>query len=224
MPGLTYLRMMCEEFPDVEVVKSFNDPLKFISEVKSVEFDFCILDIEMPGMSGLDVAKSLNGKPVIFTTAYKEYAAEAFDLEAVDYIRKPVKKDRLEKAIQKAGQLIQKNTSDKNYLQLNTSKGKSLIQSDQLIYITTSETDKRDKLFLMEDGKKITVKNISFDALIEKLPAELFCRINKKEIIARKTVRFFTHDEVTVSFNGLSEKKLVLSDIYSDDLVRKAQH
>ncbi|MCH5688586.1 response regulator [Niabella sp. W65] len=64
-----------------------------MSELSRLEFDFCILDIEMPEMNGLQVAALLNGRPVVFTTAYKEYAAEAFDLDAVDYIRKPVKRN-----------------------------------------------------------------------------------------------------------------------------------
>ena len=84
LPGLTYLKMICEQVPGVEVVRAFNDPLKFIAESEQLDFDLCILDIEMPQMSGLEVARLLAGKPVIFTTAYKEYAAEAFDLNAID--------------------------------------------------------------------------------------------------------------------------------------------
>lgn len=102
LPGLTYLKMLCEQIPGLSVVKSFNDPSRFLEEFPSLDFDLCIIDIEMPQFDGLKVANLLQGKAVIFATAYKEYAAEAFDLNAVDYLRKPVSLDRLKRAIDKA--------------------------------------------------------------------------------------------------------------------------
>jgi two-component SAPR family response regulator len=120
--GLTYLKMLCEQIPEVDVVKAFNHPEVFLAEVPKLEFDLCILDIEMPGMNGLQIANLLNGKPVIFTTAYKEYAAEAFDLNAVDYVRKPVKKERLQQALLKAENRILNKNQDKQFIQLNTAK------------------------------------------------------------------------------------------------------
>ena len=77
LPGLAYLKMLCEQIPKLEVVKAFNNPQLFLEELSSLEFDLCILEVEMPGMNGLQVANLLKGKPVIFATAYKDYAAEA---------------------------------------------------------------------------------------------------------------------------------------------------
>jgi DNA-binding LytR/AlgR family response regulator len=222
LPGLTYLRMLCEQFPNVEVVKSFNDPIKFIEDAANLEYDFCILDIEMPGMSGLEIAQKIRNKPVIFTTAYKEYAAEAFDLEAIDYIRKPITKERLEKAVGKAVQLIGKTKEGKQFVQLNTNKGKALLFFDQVVYITTAENDKRDKEIYLQDGTHLLAKNISFDQLLQQLPAHQFCRINKKEVIALDPVRFFVHDEITLSMPGAGEKKFSLSENYKSEFLRKA--
>src|SRR4051812_21638006 len=157
--------MMCEQLPGVEVVKAFNDPHKFITATRTLNFDLCIIDIEMPGLNGLEVAKLLSGKPVIFTTAYREYAAEAFDLNAVDYIRKPIQKERLEKAIRKASEKLQASTKQRSFVQLNSSKGKSLIFFDQLLFITTSAADKRDKIAWLNDGEELLLKNISFSQL-----------------------------------------------------------
>jgi DNA-binding LytR/AlgR family response regulator len=222
LPGLTYLRMLCEQFSNLEVVKSFNDPAKFVADAGTLDFDFCILDIEMPGMSGLEVARQLKGKPVIFTTAYKEYAAEAFDLEAIDYIRKPITRERLEKAINKATQALSKPEEEKQFIQLNTSKGRALVFFDQVLYITTSDTDKRDKEFFMQEGQKILVKNVSFDFLLQQLPAKQFCRVNKKEIISLQAVRFFVHDEIMVSLATNGEKKLSLGENYRNEFLAKA--
>ena len=77
--GLKYLKMLCEQIDDIEVVKAFVDPELFINELDNLEFDFCILDIEMPKINGLQVANLLQNKPFIFATAYKEYATDAFD-------------------------------------------------------------------------------------------------------------------------------------------------
>jgi len=222
LPGLTYLKMMCEQIAGIEVVRAFNDPLKFIDESKEVDFDLAIIDIEMPQLNGLEVAQRLAGKPVIFTTAYKEYAAEAFDLNAVDYIRKPIQKERLEKAILKAAEKIATSTSKKQFIQLNTNKGKSLLFFDQLLFITTSAIDKRDKIAHLENGVELLLKNIPFPKLLAVLPEKDFCQINKKEIIAVKIISFFTHNEITS--NILIDNKPLrfsLSEIYKSDFLKK---
>lgn len=215
LPGLTYLKMMCEQLPGVEVVRAFNDPLRLVQESKQVDFDLCILDIEMPGLNGLEVAQQLQGKPVIFTTAYKEYAAEAFDLNAVDYIRKPIQKERLEKAMQKAAEQIQYQQAGKPFIQLNSSMGKSLLFFDQLLLVSSAGVDKRDKIAWLENGEQLLLKNISFPQLLTVLPGHQFCQVNKKEIIALKTVTFFSHNEITTSIikNG-KPLRVSLSDSY----------
>jgi len=223
LPGLTYLKMMCEQISGLEVVKAFNDPLKFITGSRTLDFDLCILDIEMPGLNGLEVAQLLSGKPVIFTTAYREYAAEAFDLNAVDYVRKPIQKERLEKAIQKAAQKLKIGNAGKSFIQLNTSKGKSLIFFDQLLFITTAQADKRDKIARLENGEELLLKNISFSQLLSLLPAKDFCQVNKKEIIALKTIDFFIHDEITscILRNG-KPIRFALSGTYKNNFLERA--
>jgi two-component system LytT family response regulator len=226
IPGLTYLRMMCEQIPHVEVVKAFNDPLKLIEEAGQLEFDLCILDIEMPGLNGLQVAHLLKGKPVIFTTAYKDHAAEAYDLEAIDYIRKPVQKERLEKALQKASDLLSGLKSEKQFVQLNTNKGKTLLYFNQVSLITTAERDKRDKLVILENKEELILKNISFEQLLSFLPPDDFCRVNKKDILALKVVKFFTHDEIITTLYDSSgnEFKITLGDNYRKEFIQKTIH
>lgn len=102
LPGLTYLKMLCEQIPELEIVKTFNNPEKLLSDIPDLDFDLLISDIEMPGMDGLHLAEILENKLVIFCTAYKDYAADAFNIDAVDYITKPVKLERLQKAVSKA--------------------------------------------------------------------------------------------------------------------------
>lgn len=223
IPGLTYLKMLCEQLQDLEVVKAFNSPLYFLEELPKLEFDFCILDIEMPEMNGLQVASLLKGKPVIFTTAYKEYAAEAFDLDAVDYVRKPVKKERLQQAVDKVKHRLESKNQGARFVQLNTDKGKALIYFDQLLYIKASEVDSRDKWALLADRSSVTFKNISFERLQELLPKEDFVRINKKEMISLKTVQTFLSDEITTKITMASGAllKLVLSEAYRKEFIQR---
>lgn len=225
LPGLTYLKMLCEQLPELEVVKAFNSPDIFLKEVPNLDFDLCILDIEMPAMNGLHVANLLQGKPIIFVTAYKEFAAEAFDLDAIDYVRKPVKKERLQQAIQKAASRISKSSSTKNFVQLNTDKGKALLFFDQVGYIKTSDSDSRDKTVQLLDGTILTLKNISFEKLLEVLPSDQFSRVNKKELVAIKSVHFFSHEEITTNIPQTSGKPLVLtlSESYRQEFIGKVR-
>ncbi len=223
LPGLSYLKLLCEQIPELEVVRAFNDPELFLKEISRLDFDLCILDIEMPGTNGVQIAKRLKGKPVIFTTAYKEYATDAFDLDAIDYIVKPVKFERLKQAVGKAIQRTTIDSKPERFIRINTAKGNALIYFDQLTYVRTSEIDSRDKIALLEDGTNLTLKNISFEKLGTLLPAADFCRINKKELIALNRVRYFSTDQITTSIYFQIEKPLVLTlgETYRTDFIRK---
>jgi DNA-binding LytR/AlgR family response regulator len=225
LPGLTYLKMLCEQIPGLFVVKSFIDPARFLEEFPALEFDLCIIDIEMPQFNGLQVANFLQGKAVIFATAYQEYAAEAFDLNVVDYIRKPVSIDRLKKAIEKARIQINARQEPVPFLTCNTNKGKALIPIKQLAWIGTSTGDSRDKEAHLKDGTTLLLKNISFDILQKSLPAGTFVRINKQEIIHLNIVRFFSHDQITTILNQISGKPVILnlSERYREEFLRKVQ-
>lgn len=225
LPGLTYLKMLCEQIPELEVIKAFNNPDVFLTESGNLDYDLCILDIEMPQMSGIQVASLLRGKQVIFTTAHKEYAAEAFDLDAVDFVRKPIQLERLQKAVQKAIRQIADARHHKKFVQLNTDKGKSLIYFDRLCTIKASEIDSRDKDVLLKDGSTIRLKNISFEKLQTILPQNNFCRINKQEIIAIDIVQHFSFDQITSNIQNEQNKPQLfyLSEVYRNAFLEKVK-
>lgn len=218
--------MLCEQIPNLEVVKAFDSPTKLLKEIPELDFDLCIMDIEMPEMNGLQVANLIHGKPVIFTTAYKEHAAEAFDINAVDYVRKPVKMERLQQAIEKVKIRLDQQRNEKKFIQLNTDKGKAIIFFEQLAYIKASEIDSRDKIVQLVDGTTIVLKNISFNSLKSLLPANDFVRINKKEVIALKIVQLFSFDEITtniVSSDGKNPLRLILGEVYRNSFLKRVK-
>ena len=211
LPGLAYLKLLCEQIPELEVIRTFNDPVLFLREFETIECDLCILDIEMPGVDGLQVASLLKGKPVIFVTAYKEYALDAFGLDAIDYLQKPVRIERLQQAVQKALKRIENNAVPVDFIRLNTDKGRALLYFDQLVYIRASSTDSRDKIAMMQNNPTLLLKNISFEKLLISLPTGYFCRINKKEVLALRSVHFFSHAEITTRIIKENGQPLVLT-------------
>lgn len=223
MPGLTYLKMLCEQIPEVEIVKTFNNPEKLLAEIPNLDFDLLISDIEMPGIDGLHLATLLKDKLVVFCTAYKAYAADAFTIDAVDYITKPVKLERLQKAITKATERFGSTANTKKFIHLNTDKGKSLLYFNQILYIKTALGDSRDKTVLLTDGSFLNLKNVKFDSLLDELPEADFCRINKKEIVSLKAIKFFNHNEIVLHHLDANAKNttLILSETYRADFLKK---
>jgi DNA-binding LytR/AlgR family response regulator len=225
LPGLALLKMLCEQIPELEIIKTFNNPEKLLEEIPTLDFDLCITDIEMPGIDGLTLAGMLQHKLVIFTTAYKNYASEAFDIDAVDYITKPVAMERLQKAVTKAIAHYGKPVLSRKFVQLNTDKGKALLYFDQIVYIKSAKNDSRDKEVFLMDGGLLVLKNINFESLLKQLPQDSFCRISKKEIIAIDTVQFFNHNEITLH-NKLKDGRfiiLALSETYRQDFLMRVK-
>ncbi|HEX6327414.1 MAG TPA: LytTR family DNA-binding domain-containing protein [Jiangellaceae bacterium] len=105
-PARAELRYLLDEFEHVQVVGEATNVEEALVLLRSLTYDVVLLDIRMPGGSGLDIAAALRELPhcpkVIFTTAYPDYAVEAFDLEAADYLVKPFDSDRLRRALDRA--------------------------------------------------------------------------------------------------------------------------
>lgn len=227
LSGLAYLKMLCEQLPDVEVVQAFDDPLIFLKEAGSLEFDFCLIDIEMPEITGLQVANLMQNKPIVFVTAYKEYATEAFDLNAIDYIKKPIKLERLQQAVSKVKRFIDGGSTKekKTFIQLNTDKGKAILFFDKIAYIRSSDVDSRDKILWLFNREQFVLKNITFNKLLQMLPKNHFCRANRKEIISIHAIQVFSHDQITTSLTNSNGEvlKISLNDNYRNDFFATIQ-
>ncbi|KFC21418.1 LytR/AlgR family response regulator transcription factor [Epilithonimonas lactis] len=219
--AISYLKLLCDEL-NVEVIKAFNNPKVFLQEINNIDCDLCILDIEMPGMNGLQVAELIKGKHIIFTTAYKEYAAEAFDLDVVDYVRKPIKKERLQQAFEKAEKLITEKEKN-NFFEWNTNLGKTVIFTNEIVYIKTSEIDSRDKDIFLKNDSELILKNLSFKHLSELLPQKYFVQINKKEMVNTKHIKVFSSSEIILDMNSNDGNplKLNVSEVYRNSLMDK---
>ncbi|MGO4710458.1 hypothetical protein AB4Y90_15420 [Chryseobacterium sp. 2TAF14] len=138
----------------------------------------------------------------------------------VDYVRKPIKKERLVQAFEKAADLLN-NSQKKESIEWNTNLGRSTIFTAQIAYIKTSEIDSRDKDIIMKDGTVIVLKNLNFRSLLEMLPSKDFAQVNKKEIIALSSVKVLSTNEIITTIPNETDQflKLQIGDIYRNSLM-----
>lgn len=105
-PAIRILEKYLEDIPFLELQGTDTDPFPALARLQSQSVDLLFLDINMPQLSGIDLLRSLSHPPmVIFTTAYPEYAVEGFELEATDYLVKPIARERFLKAVNRAYRL-----------------------------------------------------------------------------------------------------------------------
>lgn len=104
-PAREELRYLLQSFPEVEIVGEAAQASEALELIRNIDYDLCFLDVKMPGSSGIDLVRELGRVPhrpaVIFVTAYPDFAVDAFDLDAVDYILKPFDEARLGRALQR---------------------------------------------------------------------------------------------------------------------------
>ncbi|WP_326492516.1 LytR/AlgR family response regulator transcription factor [Sinomicrobium oceani] len=113
--AIDVLRDYCEKIRLLDVVGTFTNALDAIAVIKEKEVDLIFSDIEMPQISGIDFMQSMDNRPLfIFTTAYSQYAIEGFELNAVDYLVKPIPYHRFVKAVVRAKELMSLKEKDKS--------------------------------------------------------------------------------------------------------------
>lgn len=172
----------------LDVVKVYNDPLKALSEVKLIDPDILIVDIMMPGMSGLDLVTKLEQDmvfDVVFVTSSLGYALEAFEHNVVDYLVKPVDRPKVERMVQKLSNIRDNQVSpapSRNFhedvdliIELPSKKGIKLISVLDIVYL---EADGPYTKIRMNNGETIVVsRNIGL--FESNLPGSLFYRIHR---------------------------------------------
>lgn len=186
--------------PQVRLVGRGNDPLKAIHEIMQDLPDLLFLDMDMPGMSGLEVYKIVKDKTnVIFTTAFPNYAVDAFNFDAHDFLLKPVTYDRflicIHKVLRKKNSFLQASlpSAQKDFLYVQCSvKGKIIkIQFEDIVYIESLANYIQLHLKSEKHIAYIPLKNI-----LEILPDDQFTRIHKSYIINERQIRSIDGNQV----------------------------
>jgi two-component system, LytTR family, response regulator len=192
--ALELLEDNISKIPYLQLAAKFNDPLKAIQFLQEENIDLVFLDIQMPGLTGLQFIKSFPQKCMyIFTTAYEKYALEGYHLNVIDYLLKPVSLDRFVQACTKALELSQlKNKSSvtpagtqPSYFFINADY--SLIKINFADVLWVEGLKDYIKIHLKSTGKVI-VSKMSMKSIEEQLPSSVFLRIHKSYIISKEYV------------------------------------
>jgi len=214
----TTMKQLASQVRDIIVVGECPNAMDAYNLLQEQLVDLVFLDIEMPGMTGLELTKNLgNRKPVIiFTTSKREYAADAFELNVVDYIVKPVTPARFIQAVDKAREVLQSNTEEFKF------------NEEEFIFIRDSNIVRRlkleDILFAEAMGdyvklytpQKFYAIHTTLKTVEERLPASRFIRVHRSYIVA--LTKIDTIQDGALIING---KPVPVADAYRATLNKR---
>lgn len=190
LPAIERLKKLLKSYSDIDIVGEANDGLTALSLIEEKKPDVVFLDIDMPELSGLEVARTLGaqGPPIIFVTAYDEYALEAFESSAIDYLVKPINSSRLEFAIEKSRKSLLRTKDgalDALLTKLHTQSHSSRLAVKVGIKYEVFDPStisaaiaKNHYTSLMIDGRELLCDD-SLDALVNRLDPKLFIRVHR---------------------------------------------
>jgi DNA-binding LytR/AlgR family response regulator len=213
--GLEILENYISKIPFLKLVGKFNEPLLALSYLNEHAVDLLFLDIQMPDISGTDFYKAIIKKPeVIFTTAHTEYALQGFELNAMDYILKPISFERFVTTVNRSREYIEykKNRSaiDKEYFFINASHKIHKIFYKDIMYLEGLKD--YTKIYLSGAANPLLIlQNLKY--FEETLPAAEFKRVHRSYIVSISKLTTITRKEVTVGTSSMP-----VSDNYREGL------
>jgi two-component system LytT family response regulator len=194
------LELYISKLPALELVAVSHNPLHAFESLKTNPVDLLFLDIRMPEMTGLAFLELLPNRPLaIFTTAFSEFALETYDLDAVDYLKKPITFERFLKAVQKAEQRLQsadvaKTPPDNpDYIFIKEGTRFVKVNLDDILFIEGL----KNYAAIHTVGEKI-VSLQRLKALEDQLPATRFIRVHNSYIVAKRAISSVKENEIRI--------------------------
>jgi DNA-binding LytR/AlgR family response regulator len=205
-PALDVLKKYIESIPSLQLAGCCTNAVDALAVIQKQPIDLIFLDIQMPQILGTDFVRTLANPPkIIFTTAYRKYAVEGFDLNAVDYLLKPIPFERFLKAVNKIMNVSvqqnnltevvnkhEKETAD-SFIHFRADRKILKVALDDILYIESL----KDYIRVVTRSKTFLTKH-SISSLEENLPAAAFIRIHRSYIIAINKIDFFTNELVAI--------------------------
>ena len=197
------IRRYIEKVPTLQLAGECGNAIDAMVFLHNESADLIFLDIRMPHLSGTDFVKSLRNIPkIIFTTAYKEYALDGFELDVVDYLLKPIRFERFLRAVNKAfpqknGELAAQVASDKKpgsgFIYLKADRKMIKVMLDEILYIESA----RDYLKVFTQNSSIVTRQ-TISSIEAMLSGSEFIRIHRSYIVSVKKIDSFTHETVEI--------------------------
>lgn len=213
--AIELLKSYVEHFSNIELVGTFRNGLKAFEFVSKEPVDLIFLDINMPHISGISLSKMLpENVKVIFTTAYSEYAVESYEIQAVDYLVKPITLERFTKSMSR----------------ILPSKAQAVEKERQYIFIKsgfeTFRLESASILFLEKEGNYMNYQCVNQKILaretiqeaIEKLPAN-FVQTHKSYIVNLDNIMSYTSNELTIG-----KEKIPISETYKNEVLKRLEN
>ncbi|APY11922.1 DNA-binding response regulator [Seonamhaeicola sp. S2-3] len=208
----TLIKSYIDKIDFLEVVDSFENPLNAMPLLKKVDIDIIFLDIQMPELKGTDFAKLINSKTkIIFTTAYSEYALEGYDLNALDYLLKPITFERFLQAVNKFKKEETTTAVIEDSITVKSGYDLHKLKYNDILYV---ESDNEYVVFYTNEKKIMSHQTLK--SLEEKLPASLFLRVHRSYIVNKQKVSALKGRDLLIS-----EVKIPVSDSYYDTVKTK---
>jgi len=210
--ALERMQIICRDLPEIEVAGTARDGAEALRQIGALNPDLVLLDMTMPEYDGLSVARALvraeNPPAVIFVTAHDNFAVEAFDLEAVDYVLKPVTPERLERAVARA--VARRGAKSQG-------KGKWLSEfwvphRSELLRIAASDVDQIDAerdYVRLHVGERSYLLLQTVSGLEARLDPDQFIRLHRSVILRRDRIKGLRHDGLGVWSAELSDGQAV---------------
>ena len=207
-PALQVIEKYIASMPALELKASVNNAVDALSIVQNNKIDLIFLDIQMPQLLGTDFMRSLINPPkVIFTTAFRKYAVDGFELDAVDYLLKPISFERFLKAVNKVMRLnintdendfnfktTQSNTHSDSFIYLRADRKNIKVNFDDILFIESL----KDYIKVVTKDKTIVTKQ-AISSIEENLPADLFVRTHRSFIVSLKRIESYTNELIQIS-------------------------
>jgi DNA-binding LytR/AlgR family response regulator len=203
--ALNLLEQYANQLPELEIVGKIKSPIQALDVLNREAIDILFLDIQMPVLSGTNLLKTLQRPPraTVFTTAYSEYAIEAFDLNVVDYLLKPFSFERFLQAVNKAKDLMDKKTHP---------SVKTVVSASEASFFTFKVDGKIEKIFardiLYVEGLREYVRIVtssrqyvtyeSMKNMEEMLPSPDFLRVHKSYIVSKQKVNALDGNQLEI--------------------------
>lgn len=175
--------------PDLELLASFTDSVEAINAVREQRPDLLFLDIQMPDLNGMELARMLpEGTRIIFTTAFKEYAFESYEVSAIDFLLKPIRYNKFLAAVEKARKSSENHqpSTVNSTLFLKVDSEYRQINIADIIYVAGM---KDYVMFYLDGEKRPLVTHLTMKSVEEMLPQQQFMRVHRSYIVALDKIR-----------------------------------
>ncbi|WP_458625958.1 LytR/AlgR family response regulator transcription factor [Winogradskyella sp. PC D3.3] len=227
--AIDVIESYCQALGAVEVICTFTNAIEALDFINNNAIDLVFSDIEMPNISGIELIKSLEGKIpyFIFTTAYPEYALDGFDLNAVDYLVKPIPFPRFIKAINRVKEIMKLNEVGMSF-NIASAGGETPSHEDDFIFVKSEYENVKidvksikhiqglkDYLKIHSEGAKPILTLMSFKEMQSKLPEHIFIRVHRSYLVNVNKITSIQKNRIIIKDERIPIGESYKSMVYS---------